>query len=360
MKKKKRSERGHIARRGENKYLVRWRTDGKQVSKIVRGDYGRAMAFLAEQLNPKQPEPPSASKRTFASYMTNEWAQYTADNWKASTQTTQGSLSRRHIEPFFGGMMLDEIKPTDIVAYHTKMEADGLSKRTRRNLHAILTCMFTYAVDTLELIENSPMKPRSAPKQDKTEKPALSEFYMTLALTGIRTGEALGLKWADLDFADSSLNIRCAIYRGKETTPKTSDSIRTRPMVLELRQALLNHKTMAAYNQQSDYIFASSSGRPLNPDLLRKTLQTALKSIGVKFSIPHADGLHLLRHTSGSLIYRRSGGDLKTTQEWLGHSSSRITADIYVHTLNSGQRAAAETLSAIFAPQLSPAKEQLN
>jgi integrase len=244
-------------------------------------------------------------------------------------------------------MMLDESKPTDIVAFHTKMEADGLSKRTRRNLHSILTCMFIYAVDTLELIENSPMKRRIAPKLDKTEKPALTEsqlcallgavpihykaFYMTLALTGVRTVEALGLKWADLDFADSSLNIRCAIYRGRETTPKTSDSIRTRPMAPELRQALLNHKTMAAYNQPSDYIFASSSGRPLNPDLLRKTLQTVLKSIGVKFSIPHADGLHLLPHSSGSLIYRRSGGDLKKTQEWLGHSSERITLKTYVH-----------------------------
>jgi integrase len=43
-----------------------------------------------------------------------------------------------------------------------------------------------------------------------------------------------------------------------------------------------------------------------------------------------------LRHTSGSVIYRRSGGDLKTTQEWLGHSSSRITADVYVHSLKRG------------------------
>ena len=63
-------------------------------------------------LNRKQPEQPKAPERTFASYMTNEWAQYTANNWKASTQITQGSLARRHIEPFFGGMKLDVIDPT--------------------------------------------------------------------------------------------------------------------------------------------------------------------------------------------------------------------------------------------------------
>lgn len=78
-------------------------------------------------------------------------------------------------------------------------------------MHAILATMFSYAVE-LELIAKSPVKRGVAPKQDKAEKPALREeqfwalfdkdglpirykaFYMTLRLTGIRTGEALGLK----------------------------------------------------------------------------------------------------------------------------------------------------------------------
>lgn len=327
-------------------------------------------------MNPKPPEPAKPAERTFASYAADEWAKYTADKWKLSTQTTQGSLVKRHIEPYFAKMLLDTITPVKIVAFHAEMEAKGLSKRTRRNLHSILTCIFSYALE-LELIERTPIKKRSAPKLEKTEKPALTEaqlfavlnaspihykaFYMTLVLTGIRTGEALGLKWCDVDFADSTLNVRRAIYRGKETTPKTATSIRPRPVMPELCQALLNHKAMAAYNQPLDYVFASSSGRPLNPDLLRKTLQTVLQLIGIKFCVSRADGLHLLRHTSGSLIYRRSGGDLKTTQEWLGHSSSRITADTYVHSLDGGQRTAAEALSrAVYAQAPAPVNGQVN
>jgi len=90
-------------------------------------------------------------------------------------------------------------------------------------------------------------------------------------------------------------------------------------------------------------------------------LQSALKTVGVKFNISRADGLHLLRHTSGSVVYRRSGGDLKTTQERLGHSSSRITMGTYVHLLKDHQRGAAEALStAIFAPLTAPGKEQVN
>jgi len=251
------------------------------------------------------------------------------------------------------------------------MEEKGLSKKTRRNLHAILTKMFTYAHD-LELIPANPVKKGIAPKQERTEKPALTEiqlyalfdavpirhkaFFMTLAFTGIRTGEALGLKWVDVDFASRDLNIRRAIYRGKETTPKTSSSIRPRPMVDDLYTALLNHKAMSAHTQPEDYVFASSSGRPMNPDSLREVLQECLKKLDIKFDLPRADGMHLLRHTSGSLIYRRTA-DVKLAQEWLGHSSSRITMDTYVHLMKGAQK---ETAEAVFTRPRPVAPEQQN
>ena len=151
------------------------------------------------------------AESTAFSYVEREWAQYTADKWNASTQITQGSFVNRHIVTFFGSMLLSQIKPTTIVEFHTAMEAKGLAKKTRRTLHAILATMFSYAVE-LELMAKSPVKRGVAPKQDKAEKPALREeqfwvlfdkdglpirykaFYMTLRLTGIRTGEALGLK----------------------------------------------------------------------------------------------------------------------------------------------------------------------
>src|SRR5215469_7239269 len=276
-----------------------------------------------------------------------------------------------HIVPYFEKMLLPRIKPSHIVEFHTAMEAKKVGKKTRRNLHAILTKMFTYAHD-LELIPSNPVKKGIAPKQDKIEKPALTEeqlyalfdavpirhkaFYMTLAFTGIRTGEALGLKWADVDFASHQLNIRRAIYRGGETTPKTSGSIRPRPMVDELYTALLNHKAMSAFTRPEDYVFASSSGRPMNPDTLREVLQSALEKLEIKFDQPRADGMHLLRHTSGSLVYRRTA-DVKLAQEWLGHSSPRITLDRYVHLMKDAQNLTAQ---AVFARPIAVPREQQN
>ena len=327
----------------------------------MRGDYGAALAFLAQKVNGTGEKAEERPARSFESFFEREWAQYVRDNWKHSTQTTQGSFVRRHILPHFGSMQLALVRPTHIVEFHSAMEANGLGRKTRRNLHAVLSKMFSYAHD-LELIPSNPVKRGIAPKVENIEKPALGEeqlyalldavpvrnkaFYATLAFTGIRTGEALGLKWEDIDFADSILHVRRAIYRGRVTTPKTSGSIRPRPMVPELRQALLNHKAMAVYTQPNSYIFSSSSGRPMNSDMLRRTLQDALRKLGIVFDQDRADGLHLLRHTSGSLVYRRTA-NVKVTQAWLGHSSSRVTLDTYTHLMNDEQKHAAD---AAFSP----------
>jgi integrase len=375
----KRREEGSIVEREKGrKYLIRWTAADvltgrrKRCNKIVKGDYVEAQSELSRMLRPEaDADAAQPVERTFGDYVEHEWAQYVRDNWKSSTQTTQGSFVRVHIVPYFEQMLLAQIKPTNVVEFHTAMEAKGLSKKTRRNVHAILTKMFTYAHD-LELISGNPVKRGIAPKVEKIEKVALTEdqlyalfdavpirykaFYMTLAFTGIRAGEALGLKWADVDFGSRELHIRRAIYRGKETTPKTSSSIRPRPMVDDLYQALRNHKTMSVYTSQADYVFASSTGRPMNPDQLREVLQAALRKLDIKFDQARADGMHLLRHTSGSLIYRRTA-NVKIAQEWLGHSSSRITLDTYTHLMRDEQKQAAH---AVFSRKPAIATEQVN
>lgn len=77
---------------------------------------------------------------------------------------------------------------------------------------------------------------------------------------------------------------------------------------------------------------------------------------------PRTAGMHLLRHSSGSIVYARTGGDAKTTEEWLGHSNSRVTMETYVHPLTNQQRTAAAGLqAAIFAqPEPSVSREQMH
>lgn len=114
-------------------------------------------------------------------------------------------------------------------------------------------------------------------------------------------------------------------------------------MAPELHNALQAHRVMCQYVAPNDYVFASSTGRPANPDMLRDNLQTVLRD---KMNIhlgPREDGLHLLRHTSGSLVYR-STASVKMTQAWLGYSSSRVTMDTYTHLMGESQQTAVDAV----------------
>ncbi len=313
--KRTRMEHGHICKRGEGKYLVRWRTkddatgQNRQTSKVIAGDYTAALRFLCEKVD--KPAAPATEKpeRTFSSFLENEWAgAYVRENWKPSTLTTQGSLVRKHITPFFEKMLVSKILASDITAFHTGLEAKNLAKKTRRLAHSIIVTMFGLMVDD-GIMPRNPIKRRWFKKEaDKAKKPALSEtqlaqllkavpikyraFFTLLALSGVRCGEALGLTWADVDFADREFHVKRAIWRGKPTTPKTEASLRDRPMCQQLDEALRNHRTLAVYREAKDYVFASSTGAPFNPDQLREVLKTALKGIGVTFE-KRCDGMHL-------------------------------------------------------------------
>ena len=362
-----------VDRDGVPKFLIRWRArrDGKSVivSEMIHGSHAEAMKALAEHIINPNPAPKPVEK-TFGSFLETEFAAYMHEHWKGSTQITHGCAVRRHILPFFEAMPLAKIGPKEILAFHSAMIAKGLGTNTRCNLHTLLTTIFNFAVE-MELIEKTPMRRRLAPRRQPVEKPTLSAqqleqllqsvdvrhraFFVTLALTGVRCSEALGLKWQDVSFADRVLHVRRAISRGQEATPKTKGSLRDRPMPGRLYESLLHHKAMAAYVQPTDFVFSSSSGRPMNPDQLREHLQATLGKIGVAFEQKRADGLHLLRHSGASILYQNTA-NVKATQEFLGHSTSKITLDVYTHVApDQAQRSGLALEQAIFAQPAIPA-----
>ena len=367
----KRREEGSIEERiqGE-KYLLRWsctgckayqHTEPKRHNCIVNGDYIEAQAELAKILRP-EPGREVKPERTFASFAETEWMDYVHKAWKPSTQVCQGSLVTKRIRPYFDVMNLADITPSHVLAFHRSLEGK-IGKRTQRMLHSILTRIFNLAVE-FGLIDKSPVTKSTAPtRPEQHEKPALTPeqawdlwdalagpetirnraFYGVLLFTGIRTGEALGLRWEDIDLVSRALTVKRQVYRGRESSPKTKASLRTRPMPPELYTALVNHRAMAVYTQPEDYVFCSSTGKPSHPDILRKGLQCVLRGkLGLHLG-PREDGLHLLRHTSGSLVFARTG-NIKETQSWLGHSSSRVTLDIYTHLMQQSQQATAEAV----------------
>jgi integrase len=152
-----------------------------------------------------------------------------------------------------------------------------------------------------------------------------------LYLTGLRIGEALALKWSDVDFNQSKLYVRRSVWRGKEQTPKSRRSIRAKHLLEGLARVLHSHREQCPANKPEDYLFVNAVGRSYDPDdLRRRALYPAMDKAGIERKVARSYGFHLFRHSAGSQMQEVTG-DLKQTQSFLGHASIGITSDVYVH-----------------------------
>jgi len=222
----------------------------------------------------------------------------------------------------------------------------GLKPKSLLNLYVLLQKMLNLAV-ALELLNSNPMKRVPKPKVQRAEKPALTPaqvkavaenmpenlkaLVILLYLTRVRIGEALALKWSDVDFDKAKLHIRRSMWHGQEQTPKSEKSIRAKNLLEGLKQVLQKHRELCVDRKPEDYLFANGAGRSYDPDdLRRRVLYPAMDKAGIERKMARAYGFHLFRHSAASQMQEVTG-DLKQTQSFLGHSSIGMTSDVYVH-----------------------------
>ena len=154
---------------------------------------------------------------------------------------------------------------------------------------------------------------------------------MVLALTGIRVGELLVLRWSNVDFLRKRITITHRFYRGELQTTKSGSSDREIGMSNELERVIMAHRGVSQFKGPDDFVFCQTDGTPVVPYSLRRCgIYPALKAAGVQY-VKRALGCHAFRHLVGSVIHKETGS-LKLAQEQLGHSNISITGDIYVHT----------------------------
>lgn len=148
------------------------------------------------------------------------------------------------------------------------------------------------------------------------------------AFTGLRISELLGLKWGDIDFERSEIDVRRAVVYGIVGDCKSKVSKRPVALGPVLAAVLGQRRPMTAYNKPQDWVFVSTKlhgTKPLNPGMLRiRHLNPAAKQA----SVPGKIGWHTFRRTLASLFIA-DGVDVKTFQESLRHSTSKTTLDLY-------------------------------
>ncbi len=326
------------------------------------------------------------SKRTLADWLAH-WRATTlaASGRKESTRELYANLCRRHLEPEpFGATRLDKLRPSDVEALVLAMRAKSkpgkrteknpnpepvraLSDATIRQTYTVLRAGLDGAVRDGLLAKNpaAAVKRPGIARREARHASAVDvnklllcadglrycNVLVLIAATGLRRGEALALRWSDVDLDAGMLVVRGTLGRvgGKLviTEPKTDRSRRTVPISPALVTQLRAHRAdqeaerLAARNQWQDHglVFASEFGTPVDPRNILRTVQIAAHKAGMSDI-----GVHTLRH-SAAVAWLESGVHIKAVADLLGHSSVAITGDIYGHTSDDTARAAVEGLA---------------
>lgn len=172
-----------------------------------------------------------------------------------------------------------------------------------------------------------------------------------LAVTcGMRRGEILALKWANIDFDKKTIYISNSLIETDGEIimqdPKTETSRRTIYMPDVVIKALKEHKKKQAQNKlmlgqnynDDDFVCCWDNGQPFRPDFITHAFTKVLK----KLNLPHVR-FHDLRHTHVTLLLQQDVHP-KIVQERLGHSSISMTLDTYSHVLPNMQQEAANRI----------------
>src|SRR5262249_12128356 len=152
-------------------------------------------------------------------------------------------------------------------------------------------------------------------------------MFICVALTGVRLGELLALKWKHIDFENRVLHIQQSIWDGDLQTPKTEASIRAIPFGETLAAALTERMRVSKHIGPEDFIFCKTDGTSLHPDVIRKdVLYPTLDRLGMART-KRESGFHAFRHAAATLINQRTG-DMKLAQKLLGHANLTTTANV--------------------------------
>jgi integrase len=145
-------------------------------------------------------------------------------------------------------------------------------------------------------------------------------LFLTAAMTGMRQGELIALRWLDVDGQASRIRVRRNFTRQRFGTPKSKRSSRSVPMTKRVAAELRAHRKRSAYPNDEDLVFCHpETGNPLDASKVRERFYGALERAGLRRL-----RFHDLRHTFGTHC-ASAGVPLRTLQEWLGHRDFQTT-----------------------------------
>ncbi len=317
----------------------------------------------------------AGSRLTVREYLTREWLPAIEHTIRSTTFNSYLAHVECHISPALGSVQLQKLGAAQINALYAKLARQGRrngrppTPLTVRHVHAVLHRALKDAVRWGFLARNPADcadPPRvSSHKELRTwsaeqlgaflasqRDDRLHGLWHVLAMTGLRRGEALALRWGDIDLEAGRLSVRRSLVpEGKTVAVHEPKTARGRRVVALDPETVVVLKGLAA-RQLADQAasedwtdaglaFTGEGGQALHPWLVSRLFQAA-----VKHAMLPRIRLHDLRHTHATLALQ-AGIHPKVVAERLGHATVSITLDTYSHAIPAMQEEAAARIAGL-------------
>jgi integrase len=376
---RRRYQSGCLFKRGKRRkvWIARWREDvicpdgslGRIQRSVVIGLLSEVPTRRQAQMQLDQrlhllnqgQQRPQATK-PLQDFVECEWTTLVLSTLKLSTQRGYRMVLGKHVTPCFGQRRLCDITKLDIQQFVADKFRQGLASQTVRNAWIVLSSVLDAAVDYSYLNWN-PARGVKFPLQGLRKETKilnavalakllaqLCEPYRSMviltALTGLRVGELLALRWKMVDLTAGTIRISESMFHGQVQLPKSERSVRVLPIGPQTRLLLEEHRRRAAakWNEEG-LVFPNKFGGPLREsNLLERVLRPAGKAAGLGRIT-----WHQLRHVHASTLHD-IGIPAKIAQQQLGHASIEATLNIYTHAIPETHRRAIESLEAVLFP----------
>ena len=329
---------------------------GKQIQRSITGKTQKEVSQKLKAATAAIDEGTSTepSRMTVGQWMDIWVAEYLGGVKPRTVDNYKGVVNHR-IKPGLGAVKLDALNPHTVQNYYNGLTKEGLAPKTVKNVHGIFHKALQQAVSN-GYIKTNPADACILPRAVRRELKPLDEdmisaflraiqghqfadlFTVTL-FTGMREGEALGLLWDCVDLTKGTITIdkQLQLIRGSKgqyqmvpTKNSKGRTISIAPSVTKIlrgikRQQLENRLRYGECWADTGFVFTDDLGNHLSASSVYK----AFKRVMVEIGSPETR-FHDLRH-SYAVASIRSGDDIKTVQENLGHATAAFTLDVYGH-----------------------------
>ncbi|MBQ7859213.1 MAG: tyrosine-type recombinase/integrase [Faecalibacterium sp.] len=341
------------------------RSDGRYQRKVTLPSgkkklvYGRTLAELTAAVDAAREADRGGlqiNDRTTVEQWSKIWLTTYKADLRENTKYMYADVVRLHIVPIIGEYRIKEVKPV-----HAKAVLNAVSTASNSLQHKVLITMRQLFREARrnKLILDDPTDglkttPKEAPKKKKhltpieietlmqrTTDPRARVFVGLCLYCGLRREEALGLQWGDIDSGHLTIS-RAVAFPGGRNQPDTDMRLKTRGShrTLPIPQPL--HEILEQTPQMGLWVVPAADGGVMTLSAFRRLWDNV-----------HMPGLtpHMLRHTYATTLYK-AGVDVRTAQKLMGHSSIKMTADIYTHLEQEDlTQAAAGQLDIYFSPE---------